>query len=153
MVISFERVNPSNLSEYASLENSALIYFISRTRPYNYHEKTESTLFWKYICLNNERIGAVWLEKENEKSEVVILGIFIAKDENTCKGIGQTAIENAIEQASCEMCFTRIELHVRGNNPRAIACYKKCGFIETNRFFGERTGKQVEAVTMIVDKI
>ena len=148
MVISFERVNPQNLSDYTLLENDTLARYMSRTRPNNYSEKTVSLLFWMYICLDFERIGVVWLEKEKEESTIATLGIFITNDVNTRKGVGQTAIEDAIKQAGVQMRFTQIELRVRANNERAIGCYKKCGFIEINRFIKNLADERVETITM-----
>ena len=46
------------------------------------------------------------------------------------QGIGEQAINLAIEKASDELNFQSVRINVRESNIRAIHCYKKCGFVE-----------------------
>lgn len=149
MDIYLNDVDRNDLSSYELLEKkSDLSYFMSRTRPYDYDKKSQSTLLWKYIVHNDVRIGALWLEKENEESAVAMLGIFIADNEKLCKGIGTRAIEIAVEQARDKMRASCVELHVRDGNARAIRCYEKCGFRETGRFVKEYLNENVTVIVM-----
>ena len=149
MDVSLVDVDKSCLSDYVALEKkNDLSYFMSRTRPYNYDEKNESTLLWKYICIRNMRIGALWIEKESEESTTATLGIFLSDEENSSKGIGTKAIEQAITQVKETMSLRKIELHVRDSNLRAIRCYEKCGFRETDRFHKEYMDENVCVIVM-----
>jgi len=154
MCVSFIDVDINNLADYIVLEQkNDLSYYMSRTRPYHYSEKTQSTLFWKYIALQNMPIGALWIEKEVENTPIATLGIFIADENSFGKGIGSSAIGLAILQAYKKMNFTKINLNVRGSNKRAIRCYEKCGFKETDKFTKYYLGEDVECIVMqrIVD--
>ena len=142
-------VDKVDLSDYDKLEKmNDLTYFMSRTRPYNYDIKTQTTLFWKYITLQNTLIGALWIEKEDEYTPIATLGIFIADKKNLSKGIGSSAIEIAILQANKKMNFSQVKLDVRGSNKRAIRCYEKCGFKETGNFIKEYLGENVVCIVM-----
>lgn len=44
------------------------------------------------------------------------------------RGIGRRAIELAVQQLKETSAVERVTLNVRINNPRAIACYARCGF-------------------------
>lgn len=149
MNISLIDVDKSNLSDYVSLEKkNDLSYYMSRTRPYNYDDKVQSTLFCKYICIKNTRIGALWLEKEIENTTTATLGVFISDNESLCKGIGTKAIELAIIKAKEKMKLTKVELHVREDNTRAFRCYEKCGFRESNRYVKEYLNENVCVIVM-----
>lgn len=149
MKISLKAVDTSCLSDYILLEKSeGLPYWMSTTRPRTAGEQAPSTLFWKYICLDDDRIGAIWIEKGNATDSTASLGIFISHDENLGKGIGTTAIRIAVAQAQKEMRFTKVELNVRDTNVRAIACYEKCGFKETGRFMKNYLDEEVEVIIM-----
>ena len=49
------------------------------------------------------------------------------------KGIGEQAINLAIEKSCDELNFISIYVNVRESNTRAIRCYRKCGFVEILR--------------------
>ena len=149
MAISLIDVDKFNLSDYIFLENkNDLSYYMSRTRPFNYDEKNQFTLFWKYIYIQNVPIGALWIEKETEDSQTATLGIFISDEVNLCKGLGTKAIELAITQAKEKINITKIELNVRDSNTRAIRCYEKCGFSESNRFIKNYLNEDVTVIVM-----
>ena len=149
MKISLETVDASCLFDYVLLEKSkSLPYWMSKTRPRTAGKKASPAPFWKYICLDNKRIGAIWIEKDNAADSAASLGIFISHDENLGKGIGTAAIKTAVAQAQKKMRFTKVELNVRDTNARAIACYKKCGFKETGRFMKNYLDEEVEVIIM-----
>ena len=84
---------------------------------------------WYIIVVDGEDAGTVWLEKETPEDEVAVLGIMLGREDRFGKGIGRQAIRQAIRQARWRLAFRSVELHVRAGNARAIACYRKCGFV------------------------
>ena len=148
MNISLCKVEPTDLSDYIRLEQSDLSHYTSRMRPHDYCDKAESALYWRYICLNDMRVGALWLEKDSIAATVAILGIFIADENHTSKGIGKSAIEMAITQAQEKMDLTQIDLTVRESNIRAKRCYEKCGFKEVSKFTKEVQGESINSIIM-----
>ena len=84
---------------------------------------------WYIIVVDGEDVGTVWLEKETPEDEVVVLGIMLGREDRFGKGIGRQAIRQAIRQAHDQLAFRLVELHVRAENARAIACYQRCGFV------------------------
>jgi ribosomal protein S18 acetylase RimI-like enzyme len=80
------------------------------------------------ILVDGEPVGTVWLEKENEGDQEAVLGILIGREDKLGQGIGRTAIRLAIKQAEPSLGFRSVRLNVRKNNPRAVSCYRRCGF-------------------------
>jgi RimJ/RimL family protein N-acetyltransferase len=88
----------------------------------------ESGLAWFAILIDGEPRGHVWLERDPSQSDSAVLGILIGDSRLFGRGIGQRAIPLALEAASRCFGFSRVKLRVRKSNPRAIACYARCGF-------------------------
>ena len=61
------------------------------------------------------------------------LGIFIGEESGRDKGIGTETIRLILEYGFKYLNLNNIKLDVYECNPRAIACYKKCGFKEYGR--------------------
>ena len=78
-------------------------------------------------------IGSVWLEKDTEETDTMVLGIFISGEQFRGKGIGSDSIKEAIRITKQRIAFRNVRLNVRKSNLRAIHCYEKCGF----RIYGE----------------
>lgn len=98
--------------------------YMSRCRP-----RADSVqVVWYAILVDNDAIGTVWLEKSRADSPVATLGILIGRPDLLGKGIGRSVIEMAIRHASPILHCTIVELNVRCDNHRAIACYQYCGF-------------------------
>lgn len=77
-----------------------------------------------------EYIGQIDLIKIDWVSRVAALGIVIGSKENISKGYGSESIKLLQEFVFNRLNLNRLELDVRAYNKRAIAAYKKCGFIE-----------------------
>jgi len=61
------------------------------------------------------------------------LGIMIGERDYWSKGLGTDAVLTIARFGFDDMNLHRIILHVFSYNPRAIACYRKCGFVEEVR--------------------
>ncbi len=80
-----------------------------------------------------EYIGQLDLIKIDWPNRVGTIGVVIGTKENLGKGYGTEAIKLLQEFAFNKLNLNKLELDVRSFNERAIACYKKCGFIEEGR--------------------
>jgi RimJ/RimL family protein N-acetyltransferase len=125
--------------------------YMSRYRPMNRTvaaHNPEQGLLWFVIQVSGNDIGTVWLERGSQPDEA-ILGIFLGEESLLGFGIGEKAINMTIEKAQELNLFRKVVLNVRENNTRAIACYKKCGFIPVASGVKRTTnGDEVHYVTM-----
>jgi len=87
-----------------------------------------SKVCWFIIEKDKSCIGSVWLEKDTDETDTMILGIFITGEHNRGMGIGSHAIKEAIRISKQRIFFKYLRLNVRKSNIRAIHCYEKCGF-------------------------
>lgn len=79
-------------------------------------------------------IGSVYLrdiDKVHQKGE---FGIFIGEDLARGKGYGTLATKLILQYAFQELKLNKVFLRVFADNPSAIACYKKAGFVEEGLF-------------------
>jgi RimJ/RimL family protein N-acetyltransferase len=109
------------------------VQFTSRVCPHAFRENQpqlppETAVAWFAILVDGAPKGHVWLERDESQADTVVLGILIGDSRLLGRGIGRRAIELAIEAASKRLAFSRVRLKVRKSNPRAIACYERCGF-------------------------
>jgi RimJ/RimL family protein N-acetyltransferase len=74
--------------------------------------------------------GLFHVEAENRSAE---LGIGIGESAYRSRGYGTDAVRAIVRFAFDEMNLNRVELGVFAYNERAIACYRKCGFVEEGR--------------------
>lgn len=129
--VGFEPVNEQNLAQYAAYESvfeSDLKNYQSRIYP-----DKAAQLCWYHIKLDDQYIGAIWLERKSDEDHAV-LGLFIAECRFRNKGIGTAAIRKILEQDLSKLNVDKAILHVRTENNRAIACYEKAGFQEIARY-------------------
>ena len=134
-------VNRGNLEWYAAFEevsNDCLKEYMSRIRP-NHSENFEALaadglLLWDYILVDGKPVGSVWLEKESSEAKTAVLGILIAEESCRGKHTGEEAVRLVCKDGADVLCVDSVELNVRPRNVRAIRCYEKCGFEETERF-------------------
>nr|WP_321882848.1 GNAT family N-acetyltransferase [Paraburkholderia bannensis] len=82
--------------------------------------------------------GTAWAELKVGMPGIVFLGIFIGQSGMLGKGIGSAVIAAMINNLRAAAGDVLIRLNVRSTNARAIACYRKCGFIEI--VSGEKVG-------------
>ena len=104
---------------------------MSRSFPWKFdenHIEQPEYYEWFVISYLGMDIGTIWIEKEKNIKESGRLGVLIGDNNYWNKGIGTIAIEKAIEISKEKLKIKTIYINVRTNNPRAISCYKKCGF-------------------------
>ena len=63
------------------------------------------------------------------QNRYVVLGIAIGEKDMWDKGYGEDVIRTLTKFAFEELAMHKVELGVHSTNERAIACYKKCGFV------------------------
>jgi len=110
--------------------------YMSRILPHKsdqYLNSQKSLLAWYVIRVDQKDVGTVWLEKAAVTDEIATLGILIGKNNLLGQGIGEKAINFAIEKSRDEIYFRLAHANVRVSNTRAIHCYMKCGFVEILR--------------------
>ena len=83
-------------------------------------------------------IGSVALHNVSPLSGKATLGIMIGDKSCWSRGYGTDAIVTLLGFAFDEMNLHRVALEVHEENARAIACYRKCGFVEEGRLRHER---------------
>jgi ribosomal protein S18 acetylase RimI-like enzyme len=66
-------------------------------------------------------------------AHVFVLTI-VVHPEKIGQGVGSALLSHLLEWAARDTRVTRVELRVRSTNTRAIALYKKLGFVEEGRF-------------------
>jgi RimJ/RimL family protein N-acetyltransferase len=83
-------------------------------------------------------IGSVSLHRVAHPARHSVLGIMIG--DKTCwdRGFGTDAVMTMLRYAFEELNLNRVWLEVHDFNLRAIACYRKCGFIEEGRLRQDR---------------
>ncbi|MEX0749816.1 MAG: GNAT family protein [Dehalococcoidia bacterium] len=83
-------------------------------------------------------IGSVGFHYVNPENRKATLGITIGDKEYWSKGYGTDAMLTMLRFGFEEMNLRRIDLSVDEDNERAIACYRRCGFVEEGRLREER---------------
>jgi len=86
---------------------------------------------------------------EDRKAE---LGIMIGEKDCWSKGYGSDAVRTLVRFAFDEMNLNRVQLHTYAYNERAIAAYRKAGFVEEGRMraFHYTEGAYHDAILMSV---
>lgn len=103
--------------------------------------KTEQFII--YLKPGKEAVGTVYLRDIDRKNSKAEYGIFIGEEEHLGKGIGSEAARLILIYAFETLHLHKVTLRVFATNKRAIASYKKAGFIEEGYFKDEvRIGNQ-----------
>lgn len=109
--------------------------YVSRLRPRDAlavcHDP-QNGLFWYVIVSSGVDVGTIWLEPGEQPNES-ILGVYLKDPSVLGQGIGSQAIQLALEECRRQYPTRVITLRVRQDNARAIACYKKLGFLISSR--------------------
>lgn len=145
-MLELEKVCESNLyryKEYEKVYETDLKNYQSRIYPCEATEK----LCWYHIKCDGNYIGAVWFEKEAE-NDFAVLGIFISDQAYRNKGIGTKAIQKILKNDLPVIGTDKVVLRVRENNTRAVACYNKIGFKETQKYI--KNGIEVIEMALIL---
>lgn len=77
-------------------------------------------------------LGHIGLFGINARARAGELGVVIGSD-HTSAGYGTDAVQVMVRYGFEELNLNRIQLHVFGYNTRAIAAYRKAGFVEEGR--------------------
>jgi RimJ/RimL family protein N-acetyltransferase len=85
---------------------------------------------WDIVIVDGNEVGTIWMERKIGLPQVVFLGILIGQPELLGKGIGHAVISKVIADVRAIEDRISIRLNVRATNTRAIACYRKCGFVQ-----------------------
>ncbi|MFZ5596309.1 MAG: GNAT family N-acetyltransferase [Bacillota bacterium] len=112
------------------LENIDTEMFQTIVRPANFSATSgrSDDYYLKMINYGREKIGAVWLEKINQRTANAELGLIIGEPHLWGMRIGSRAINAIIESASRDLGLRFLWVSVREENQRAVNCYKRCGF-------------------------
>jgi len=109
--------------------------YVSRLRPRDAlavcHDP-QNGLLWFVIVSSGVDVGTIWLEPGEQPNES-ILGVYLKDPSVFGQGIGSQAIQLALEECRRRHPTRVITLRVRQDNARAIACYKKLGFLIASR--------------------
>lgn len=90
-------------------------------------------LFFAIDTKDGEHIGNISFHEMSAEKRKARLGIVIGDKAYWSKGYGTDTMLTFLRFAFDEMNFHRIDLTVDAANLRAIACYRKCGFVEEAR--------------------
>lgn len=82
----------------------------------------------KIILYGKKKVGAVWLEKINQRNGTAELGLLIGEPQLWGLGLGNKAMNAMIEIAKKELGLRFLWVSVREANQRAVNCYKRGGF-------------------------
>ena len=117
-------------------------YPISRPEEEKWMEANRGSSF-EYVRLaietkEGQHIGNIGLGPASPEHRRAPLGIMIGEKDCWGRGYGTDAIRALLRFAFREMNLNRVWLTTGENNPRALACYRKCGFREEGRLRQDR---------------
>jgi RimJ/RimL family protein N-acetyltransferase len=87
------------------------------------------------------------IHRENRKA---VLGIMIGDKTHWDRGYGTDAVQTLLRFAFDEVNLRRVQLLVHEHNARAIACYRKCCFVEEGRLRQDwyQAGRYADTIVM-----
>ena len=129
---------------------SSEMYSVDAERKYLEEKANEKASFCIVTLDTDTMIGSVSLERFNNTDRSALFGIFIGDENFRNNGYGSEATRLILDYGFNYLNLHSIRLTVFANNERAIACYKKCGFVETGRHREKRfiNGKYIDVITM-----
>lgn len=97
-----------------------------------------------------QHIGNLDLRQVSPEHRVANLGIMIGERDYWGRGYGTDAVRTLLRLAFGDMNLNRVWLMTGENNPRAQACYRKCGFREEGRLRQDRylDGRYLDTIIM-----
>jgi RimJ/RimL family protein N-acetyltransferase len=98
----------------------------------------------------SRHIGTISLHQVQPANRKATLGIVIGEKDYWSRGYGTDAVQTLLRFAFDEINLNRVSLDVYADNPRAIACYVKCGFVEEGRLRQDRYRRGEYADTLIM---
>lgn len=102
------------------------------------------------VLAASRHIGSVALHGISAENRHATLGIMIG--DKTCwdRGYGSDAVTTLLRYGFEELRLQRIDLHVDERNARAIASYRKCGFVEEGRLRQHRFAEEQYWDTLVM---
>jgi ribosomal-protein-alanine N-acetyltransferase len=85
------------------------------------------------LTKKGKAIGNVSLMEIDRVSRSAILGIVIGEKDYWNRGYGTDAINTALAVAFEDLGLRRVSLTAIDSNEQAVACYRKCGFVDEGR--------------------
>ena len=134
-------------SAYPMSRASEVEWLANRTKtPIGYDNAT----FAVETLAEGKHIGSVALRDLKPEDRKATFGIVIGDKDFWDHGYGTDATLTLLRFAFDEMNLRRVMLHVDERNARAIACYRKCAFVEEGRLRGDRyaVGRYWDTVVM-----
>ncbi len=100
----------------------------------------------------SRHIGTIALHAVNPENRKAGLGIMIGDKASWNRGHGTDAVRTLLAFSFDEINLNRVHLEVHADNARAIACYRKCGFLEEGRLRDDRyrEGAYLDTLVMSV---
>jgi len=97
-----------------------------------------------------QHIGNLELRQTSPEHRRAELGIMIGEKDCWDRGYGTDAVRTLLRLAFGDMNLNRVWLTTGENNPRAQACYRKCGFREEGRLRQDRyvEGRYCDTIVM-----
>jgi RimJ/RimL family protein N-acetyltransferase len=95
-------------------------------------------------------IGSIDFHRAIPEDRAARLGIMIGDKAYWSRGYGTDAMRTLVRFGFGEMNLNRIDLTVDARNERAIACYRKCGFLEEARLRQDRYSEGTYHDTLIM---
>jgi RimJ/RimL family protein N-acetyltransferase len=86
------------------------------------------------LTKDGKPIGNCGFNRIDYVNRYAVLGILIGEIDFWDKGYGTDAIRTLLRFAFQELGMHKVCLNVDSVNERAVACYKKCGFVQEGRF-------------------
>ena len=111
---------------------------------------TYDNVFFAIETKDGTHIGNISFNYSFAESRKAHLGITIGDKRYWSQGYGTDAMRTLLRFGFDEMNLHRIDLTVDEDNARAIACYRKCGFVEEGRMRQARytRGRYIDWVVM-----
>ncbi len=120
-------------------------------RQRNWTHNTPDGAYALVACVDSGVVGSLGLhcQQIERRRHVASLGMCVQAEMHG-KGVGSALISAALNLADRWLNLKRIELHTWTDNERAVALYKKFGFVieGTARCYAFRNGEYVDAYQM-----
>ncbi|MCL2105878.1 MAG: GNAT family N-acetyltransferase [Oscillospiraceae bacterium] len=143
-------INDPEVSTWLSLHSQLIS--LSRERKI-LEELSETGCCFAIILKEGDRLlGNISLMNFHHTNRTAEMGVFLGEADDRSLGYGEEAIRLVLAYGFKTLNLHNIMLHVNADNARAIACYKKCGFVES----GHRreaifwNGRYVDRISMDV---
>lgn len=107
-------------------------------------------VFFAIETKDGRHIGNMNFHKTQPENRKATLGVMIGEKDCWSQGYGTEAIVTLLRFGFDEMNLNRVDLTVFDGNDRAIACYRKCGFVEEGRLRQDQYtgGRYVDVIIM-----